>query len=185
MKKEKSQVVEDSTDELSPQRITVATSVGETLNIKAKKKLSKQEKKFVRNKVHEYQEYVKIKPKLGFSKRELQKINCDAIIDKCIQLDCDEQKYNKWFENLKSQDVFISEHNPVNQIRKQYSGNSHLPVGDWSIKITDGEKHSHRIKKLNAVKRNEAFDEKYEESREEREERQAIADRKRIMIQQL
>jgi hypothetical protein len=42
---------------------------------------------------------------------------------------------------------------------------------DWSIKITDGEKHCHRIKKLNAVRRNEAFEEKYEESREEREER--------------
>ena len=57
--------------------------------------------------------------------------------------------------------------------------------GNWSIKITDGEKHSFRIKKLNAVKRNEAFDEKYEETREEREERQVLADKKRLMIQQL
>jgi len=34
---------------------------------------------------------------------------------------------------------------------------------------TEGEKHTNRIKKLNALKRNEAFDERYEETKEERE----------------
>ena len=39
-----------------------------------------------------------------------------------------------------------------------------------------------RIKKLNAVKRNEVFDEKYEETREERELRLQEAERKRELI---
>ena len=46
--------------------------------------------------------------------------------------------------------------------------NSENNDGSWSINITEGEKHCYRIKKLNAVRRNEAFEEKYEESREER-----------------
>ena len=44
-------------------------------------------------------------------------------------------------------------------------------ASEWTIDKTKGEKHTGRIKKLNALKRNEAFDELYEESKEIREER--------------
>jgi len=54
--------------------------------------------------------------------------------------------------------------------------------GEWSIQKTEGQKHNQRIRKLCAVKRNEAFEEKYEETREEREIRQHEADRKRRII---
>lgn len=50
--------------------------------------------------------------------------------------------------------------------------------------MTEGEKHSVRIKKLNAIKRNELFEDKYEESKEEREARQLVAEEKRRLIQQ-
>jgi hypothetical protein len=46
---------------------------------------------------------------------------------------------------------------------------------DWSIKQSEGQKHSTRIKILNAVKRNQNFDEKYEETREDRALRSSIA----------
>ena len=44
---------------------------------------------------------------------------------------------------------------------------------------TKGEKHMKRIKMLNAHKRNEAFDELYEESREARCEQLSMANFKR------
>ena len=54
--------------------------------------------------------------------------------------------------------------------------------GDWCIQQTEGQKHSTRIKILNAVKRNQNFDEKYEETREDREARQSVADKKRELL---
>ena len=44
---------------------------------------------------------------------------------------------------------------------------------------TEGQKHVDRIRKLNMIKKNEAFEERYEETREEREERLNEADKKR------
>lgn len=41
----------------------------------------------------------------------------------------------------------------------------------WQIDKTLGEKHCFRIKRRNAQIRNQVFDEKYEESKQEREER--------------
>lgn len=55
----------------------------------------------------------------------------------------------------------------------------------WQINKTDGEKHQVRIKKLNAVRRNEVFDEKYEETREEREARNIVAIEKRELLTKL
>ena len=36
--------------------------------------------------------------KMGFSKRELSKVNCETIVEKCIELNFDEEKYSKWIE---------------------------------------------------------------------------------------
>jgi hypothetical protein len=53
-------------------------------------------------------------------------------------------------------------HSDCEDIESEKSG------GDWCIQQTEGQKHSTRIKILNAVKRNQNFDEKYEETREDR-----------------
>jgi hypothetical protein len=57
--------------------------------------------------------------------------------------------------------------------------------GDWYIQKTDGQKHSMRTKILCAIKRNEQFEDKYEESREERDVRQRLADEKRELMDKI
>ena len=69
--------------------------------------------------------------------------------------------FTNFTQRKKSDSSIISEDEPAKQTFSE----------GWNIKETDGEKHSKRIKVLNAKKRNEQFDEKYEESKEEREER--------------
>lgn len=65
-------------------------------------------------------------------------------------------------------------------------GNVSNKLGEkWTMMQTDGQKHAERIRKLNNVKKNEAFEERYEETREDREERITEADKKRQMIVKL
>ena len=75
-----------------------ATSKSDFVNLKAKRKLSNQEQKFIKKKVAQWQDYEKnVKlGKLGFNKKELSKINCITIIDKCIEFEFDEEKYKQW-----------------------------------------------------------------------------------------
>jgi len=56
--------------------------------------------------------------------------------------------------------------------------------GEWNMDKTKGEKHQTRIKMLNATKRNEQFDELYEESREDREDRLSLAEKKRALMEE-
>ena len=87
------------------------------------------------------------------------------------------EKYKAPLKRKTSNSSIISEEAPPDA-RKAFGEG-------WNIKETDGEKHSKRIKVLNAKKRNEAFDLKYEESKEEREERQSIADQKRNFLDEI
>lgn len=138
--------------------------------------------------------------KMGFSKRELSKINCEAVQEKCIEVNFEEDQYQKWIQQIVNWDQFVAD-NVVGAKRddkirakrdsKSPSINSEPETADtkkksrslgWSLQQTEGEKRSGRIGKLKAAKRSEAFDEKYEESKEEREERQYIADQKRKLI---
>jgi hypothetical protein len=73
------------------------------------------------------------------------------------------EKYKSVTKRKKSDCSIISEEDTDKPQKTQDEG--------WMIKETDGEKHSKRIRVLNAKKRNEQFDIKYEESKEEREER--------------
>ena len=36
--------------------------------------------------------------KMGFSKRELSKINCETIVEKCFEFNFDENVYSKWID---------------------------------------------------------------------------------------
>ena len=38
--------------------------------------------------------------KMGYSKRELSKINCEAIQEKCIELKFDEEAYQNWIRQV-------------------------------------------------------------------------------------
>lgn len=42
--------------------------------------------------------------KLGFNKKELSKINCVTVVDKCIEFEFDESKYQKWISQVESWD---------------------------------------------------------------------------------
>lgn len=127
--------------------------------------------------------------KMGYSKRELSKINCEAIQEKCIELKFDEEAYQNWIRQVEYWDQFVAD-NVVGAKRddkkrkdsRSPSDGSEPDTADtkktpksiqpgWSLHQTEGEKRSGRIIKLKAAKRSEAFDEKYEESKEEREER--------------
>ena len=57
--------------------------------------------------------------------------------------------------------------------------------GNWYIQKTEGQKHSMRTKILCAIKRNENFEDKYEESRQERDVRQRLADQKRELMEKI
>ena len=168
-------------------------SKDEVLVQRANRPLNAKEKKFLKNKITQFQDYLKsVKgQKFGFSKRELSKINVDDIQTKCIEFSFDESLYADWFQKIKEWDEWQSQ----NMLKKaptmgektvEEIGEPELVQsskdGQWNMDKTKGEKHMKRIKMLNAHKRNEAFDELYEESREARCEQLSMANFKRQII---
>lgn len=54
--------------------------------------------------------------KLGFSKRELSKINVETVIEKCIEFDFEESQYHGWISNVETYDTWISQHVPQKKV---------------------------------------------------------------------
>lgn len=53
--------------------------------------------------MQEWQDYLKnIKlGKMGYNKRELSKISCETIENKCVEFECNEDLFNKWLNQIK------------------------------------------------------------------------------------
>ena len=85
-------------------------SKDEVLVQRANRPLNAKEKKFLKNKITQFQDYLKsVKgQKFGFSKRELSKINVDDIQTKCIEFSFDESLYADWFQKIKEWDEWQS-----------------------------------------------------------------------------
>lgn len=104
---------------------------------------------------------------MGFSKRELSKINSHTVHLKCVEFDFDDELYNKWISSIMRWDQFKADHvEKYKAFPKRKNSNSSIISEDepaktktfsegWKIKETVGEKHSKRIRVLNAKKRNE------------------------------
>lgn len=73
-------------------------------------KMSKPQKQFIFSKVRQWQEYLKSTKhaKLGYSKRELSKINVETVSQKCIELNFDEERYKEWFSTIETQDEWVA-----------------------------------------------------------------------------
>ena len=76
----------------------MSMSRDEFLAQKAGRKLTSQEKKYIKKKVVQWQDYEKNTKtgKLGFNKKELSKINSVTVVEKCIEFNFDDTKYQKW-----------------------------------------------------------------------------------------
>lgn len=80
-----------------------------------------------------------------------------------------------------SEREYIEDHDPCCPLYKRKQ--TKKEDGTWIIQKTEGQKHFQRSRKLCSVKKSEAFEEKYEDTREEREQRQHEADRKRKLME--
>jgi hypothetical protein len=89
----------------------MVSNLNEYMNEKAQRKLNKQEKKFIKGKVHQWQEYEKNvkKGRLGFNRREQSQVTSQIIIDKCLEFKFDEAKYKEWISHQEKWDLFVAQ----------------------------------------------------------------------------
>lgn len=110
------------------------------------------------------------------------------MVKKCIEVNFEEKEFCEWANSVEQWDMFVAEN--VEQTHFYYklneSDQEDEPTGipkqsgeSWTLMQASGQKHAERIRKLNMVKKTEAFDERYEETRVEREDRLNEASKRR------